>query len=215
MRRILDNLLNVRKPFLFCSFRLGLLALVVMGAVSCANQSKHNIMPSLEAPATGEVYRLRAGDIVQMDVFQEPIMTTRQRIQGDGTISIGLIGRVDLQGDTVESGARKIEKLLDGKYLVKPQVTLTVLAYSPRRFTVWGQVKSPGSYVIPPEQTISLPEAIAMAGGNSDIGNLKRVVISRDNHGTIDRIRMNALSPDAQNFAVKEGDVIFVTETIF
>lgn len=215
MRRFLHNLLNEKKVILSRGFRAGFLALLLIGAAACANHPQHNILPHLDDPMTGKVYRLRSGDIVQMDVFQEPIMTTRQRIQGDGTISIGLIGRVDLAGDTVESGARKIEKLLDGKYLVKPQVTLTVLAYSPRRFTVWGQVKSPGSYVIPPEQTISLPEAIAMAGGNSDIGNLKRVVISRDNHGTIDRIRMNALSPDAQNFAVKEGDVIFITETIF
>lgn len=142
-------------------------------------------------------------------------MTTRQRIQGDGSISMGLIGRVYVLGESVEAAAAQIAKLLDQKYLVNPQVTISVLAYSPRRFTVWGRVQRAGSYIIPPEQTVSLPEAIAMAGGNSEIGNLKNVLVSRNYNGVIKRVRINALRPAAQDFHVREGDVIFVTENIF
>lgn len=142
-------------------------------------------------------------------------MTTRQRIQGDGSISMGLIGRVNVLGETVQAASEKIAKLLDQKYLVNPQVTVTVLAYSPRRFTVWGQVQRPGSYVIPPEQMVSIPEAISMAGGNTSIGNLKRITVSRSNHGTITRIHLNALELSAQDFFIREGDVIWVSETVF
>ncbi len=191
---------------------LGLVALLFS---SCAGTSKNTTYVPQEAPETSDIYVLRVGDIIQVDVFQEPGMTTRQRIQGDGTISVGLIGRVTVLGDSVQVAGQKIAKLLDQKYLVNPQVTVTVLAYSPRRFTVWGQVQRPGSYVIPPEQTVSLPEAISMAGGNSNIGNLKRVQLSRNNHGSITRTMMNALAPASQDFHIKEGDVIFVTETVF
>lgn len=172
------------------------------------------VAPS-EEPATSAVYHLRVGDIVQVDVFQEPGMTTRQRVQGDGSISVGLIGRVQVLGESVEQAASRIAKLLDKKYLVNPQVNVTVLAYSPRRFTVWGQVQRPGSYVIPPEQDVSLPEALAMAGGNSNIGNLRKVIVSRKREGAIKRIRIDALSAAAQYFNVREGDVVFVSETIF
>ncbi len=188
-----------------------------MGA--CASwrpSAEDDLLAGLEEPIVSDTYRLRVGDIVQVDVFQEPGMTTRQRIQGDGTISVGLIGRVGILGDTVEQAAETIGELLDKKYLVNPQVTVTVLAYSPRRFTMWGHVQRPGSYVIPPEQNISLPEAIAMAGGNSDIGNLKRTIVSRaSSDGSIRKFRVNALSPSAMLFHVREGDVIFVSETVF
>jgi len=173
------------------------------------------LLAALDEPAPSDIYLLRVGDIVQVDVFQEPGMTTRQRVQGDGSISVGLIGRVQVLGESVEQAADRIAKLLDKKYLINPQVNVTVLAYSPRRFTVWGQVQRPGSYVIPPEQHVSLPEAIAMAGGNSNIGNLRKVFVSRKKDGGVKRIRIDALSPTAQYFNVREADVIFVTETVF
>jgi len=168
-----------------------------------------------EEPQKSEVYRLRVGDIIQIDVFQEPSMTTRQRIQGDGTISMGLIGRVEVLGQSVEQAASTVARLLDQKYIVNPQVNISVLAYAPRRFTVWGRVQKAGSYIIPPEQSVSLPEALAMAGGNSEIGNLKNVIVSRNYDGQIRRVRINALSAAAQDFRIREGDVIFVTENIF
>ncbi len=193
--------------------------LAALGAVMVLMASCRTAAPEidldLDLPQTSQTYLLRVGDIVQVDVFQEPVMTTRQRVQGDGTISVGLIGRVAVLGESVEVAADKIAKLLDKKYLVNPQVSVTVLAYSPRRYTVWGQVQRPGSYVIPPEQNVSLPEAIATAGGNSDIGNLKQVVVSRKIKGEIVRMRLNALAPQSQTFLIHEGDVIFVKETIF
>ncbi|CAN5336047.1 N/A [soil metagenome] len=202
-------------PWLRACFAMVGLGLFSVLFSSCASSPKSTTYVPQEPPERSDIYVLRVGDIVQVDVFQEPGMTTRQRIQGDGTISVGLIGRVTVLGDSVQVAGQKIAKLLDQKFLVNPQVTVTVLAYSPRRFTVWGQVQRPGSYVIPPEQSVSLPEAISMAGGNSNIGNLKRVQVSRNDHGAINRKIMNALSPAAQDFHVKEGDVIFVTETVF
>ena len=193
--------------------------LAALGAVMVLMASCRTAAPEidldLDLPQTSQTYLLRVGDIVQVDVFQEPVMTTRQRVQGDGTISVGLIGRVAVLGESVEVAADKIAKLLDKKYLVNPQVSVTVLAYSPRRYTVWGQVQRPGSYVIPPEQNVSLPEAIATAGGNSDIGTLKQVVVSRKIKGEIVRMRLNALAPQSQTFLIHEGDVSFVKETIF
>lgn len=194
---------------------MGVMGLALICMATACQSTTSDFDPGLEIPKTSRTYLLRVGDIVQVDVFQEPAMTTRQRIQGDGSISVGLIGRVHVLGESVEVAANKIGELLNAKYLVDPQVSVTVLAYSPRRYTVWGNVQRPGSYVIPPEQSVSLPEAIATAGGNSDIGNLKRIVVSREANGRIAQIRLNALAPSAQNFLINEGDVIFIKETIF
>ncbi len=171
--------------------------------------------PGYEPHKKEQLYRMRVGDVIQVDVFQEPAMTTRQRIQGDGTISIALIGRVHVLGESTEGASAKIAKVLDAKQIVNPQVNVTVLAYAPRRFTVMGQIKTAGTYVIPPEENVSLPEAIAMAGGPTIIGNLKKVIVSRKHGNEVTRMRLNSLAADSQFFLIQQGDVIFVTETIF
>jgi len=93
-------------------------------------------MPEFAATSDQGFYSLRAGDVISLEVFQEPYMTTRQRILGDGTISVGLIGRVNVAGETITGAAQKIVKLLTEKQLINPQVNITVETYSPRRFTV-------------------------------------------------------------------------------
>ena len=142
-------------------------------------------------------------------------MTTHQRILGDGTISVGLIGRVVVAGQTINDAAKIIASQLDQKQLVNPQVNISVESYAPRRFTVWGQVRSPGALVIPGEEQLTLPQAIAMAGGNTDTGDIRNVVITRRNGEGTQKIKLNAMSPSASDFLIQEGDTIYVKETLF
>ena len=172
-------------------------------------------VPSEPAAAGNAVYRLRVGDVVLLEVFQEPYMTTRQKIIGDGTISVGLIGRVAVAGQTINEAAKKIALQLDQKQLVNPQVNISVEAYAPRRFTVWGQVRTPGAFVIPGEEELTLPQAIAMAGGNTDTGDIRNVVITRRTGDGTQKIKLNAMNPSASSFLIQEGDTIFVKETLF
>lgn len=192
-----------------------LLSLFVL--VSCSSSAKrvNPQFPLIEPPAPGSSYLIRVGDVVQVDVFQEPLMTMRQRVLGDGTISVPLVGRVKVEGYSIKEAGTNIAARLNKSQLVNPQVTVTVLAYAPRRFTVWGQVKTPGTFVIPPEETVSLPEAIAMAGGNTVIGNTRRTVISRKMGDRVERLMVNAQSPEAQSFLISAGDIIHIPETIF
>ena len=172
-------------------------------------------VPSESAAAGNTVYRLRVGDVVLLEVFQEPYMTTRQKIIGDGTISVGLIGRVAVAGQTINEAAKKIASQLDQKQLVNPQVNISVDAYAPRRFSVWGQVRTPGAFVIPGEEELTLPQAIAMAGGNTDTGDIRNVEITRRSGGGSQKIKLNAMNPSASGFLIQEGDTIFVKETLF
>lgn len=172
-------------------------------------------MPSLATSSGHEVYRLRIGDVVLLEVFQEPYMTTRQKILGDGTISVGLIGRVPVAGLNINEASKKIAAQLNEKQLVNPQVNISVESYAPRRYTVWGQVRSPGAYVIPAEEQLTLPQALAMAGGNTDIGDIRNVVVTRRNSEGSQKIKLNALSPSSADFVVEEGDTILVKETLF
>lgn len=189
--------------------------LACAGSLTSCESGGGGEVPSLSSSPVNEVYRLRVGDVVQLEVFQEPYMTTRQRIIGDGTISVGLIGRVAVAGLNINEATKKIAAQLNQKQLVNPQVSISVESYAPRRFTVWGQVRSPGAYVIPGEEQLTLPQAIATAGGNTDIGDIRRVVVTRHGPNGTEKIKLNALSPSALDFLVQEGDTIFVKETLF
>lgn len=188
-----------------------LLAILLAGCESGGGR----YLPPTPSATGSTMYRLRVGDVVLLEVFQEPYMTTRQRIIGDGTISVGLIGRVVVAGQTINEAATKIAAQLDQKQLVNPQVTISVETYSPRRFTVWGQVRNPGALIIPGEEELTLPQAIAMAGGNTDIGDARNVVVTRRVGDGTQKIKLNAMSPEASDFLIQEGDTIFVKETLF
>jgi polysaccharide export outer membrane protein len=204
-------------PFSFRRIRLcGCAAILVGLALLTGCEGGGGYIPPEPARSGGNtVYRLRVGDVVLLEVFQEPYMTTRQRILGDGTISVGLIGRVAVAGKTINEAAKNIAAQLDQKQLVNPQVTISVESYSPRRFTVWGQVRNPGSMVIPGEEELTLPQALAMAGGNTDTGDIRNIVVTRRNGDGSQKIKLNALSPSASDFLIQEGDTIFVKETLF
>jgi len=76
-------------------------------------------------------------------------------------------------------------------------------------------VNSAGIFDIPPEGSTTLPEAVAMAGGNTETGDLKRVLIFRKTGGTVQKLRVNVLDPKSPLFQINEGDVVLVPETVF
>src|SRR5271170_6053271 len=124
-------------------------------------------------------YVLAPNDVVQIKVYQEDDLETKARVGQDGTISFPLIGVVPIGGKTVEQAGALIREKLDKDYLVNPQITLIVVEYSKRRFIVLGQVQKPGSFEIPSEESVTLLEAIAMAGGYTRLADKANVKVTR------------------------------------
>jgi protein involved in polysaccharide export with SLBB domain len=156
---------------------------------------------------------------VQMRVYQEDDLETKARIAKDGTVTIPLIGVVQIGGKTVEEATGLIRDLLDKDYLVNPQVTLTVTEYAKRRFTVLGQVQKPGTYEIPNEENVTLLQAIAMSGGYTRLANPGKITVSRQvgpqkTTLTFDG-RAMASDTSTKTFAVMPDDTITVAERIF
>lgn len=190
------------------------LSLLAWAAAQAAEPAPTN------APAPSpSTYVLTPNDVIEMRVYQEDDLLTRARIAQDGTVTIPLIGVVQVGGKTVEEATRLIRELFDKDYLVNPQVTLTVLEYAKRRFTVLGQVQKPGTYEIPGEEKVTLLQAIAMAGGYTRLANPGKITVSRTVAGQKTTLVVDgkALAVDtaAKPFFVMPDDVITVAERIF
>lgn len=193
---------------------------VVFGGLllaSCAAPVVEKVIP---LPDTGagktENYRLAPNDVVSITVFQEPDMATQQQIARDGSISFPLAGRVVIGGLSLGDAEKAIEKKLGEKYLVRPQVSIAVTEYAKQTYTVLGQVGAPGAYPVPYDEVIfTLPMAIARAGGNTRIGNLRNVRVNRWQDDSMSRFTVNMLSSEGQQFVIRPGDLITVQETLF
>ena len=117
--------------------------------------------------------------MIRVLIFQEPDLLREVRITQEYSITLPLIGTIDLRGRTVRQTEEIIRSLYDKDYLVNPQVTITVTEYAKRRFTVLGQVGKPGSYDFPNEDSVTLLQGIGMAGGFTRLAKTSRVTITR------------------------------------
>lgn len=171
------------------------------------------------ADATAPNYRLSANDLIYVKVFEEDDLNSTLRITEDGSIIFPLIGAVKIGGLTVASATLTIRDLLNARFVINPQVTITVLGYANRNVTVLGQVQHPGSFSMKDQGSIDLLHAIGLAGGFTRLANpskitVKRTVEGREVVSVLDAKRMAADSGTAA-FVVLPGDTITVAERIF
>src|SRR2546428_13003842 len=88
---------------------------------------------------------LGAGDSIRVTVFQNPDLTTETRISERGTITFPLIGEIAIAGLTPAGAEARIAgQLIEGKFVLKPQVSLNVIRVRSRQVSVLGQVARPG-----------------------------------------------------------------------
>src|SRR5205085_1477710 len=159
---------------------------------------------------------LSANDQVAVEVFGEDDLRTNGRLNGEGNLSVPLLGSVHLGGLTVSQASAKLTDLYGRDYLVNPKVNVMLLGYAKRRFTVLGQVSRPGSYEMPDgsPEGVDLLEAIAMAGGYTRIAAPERVSVRRGNQ--VQRVDAKRMARGGRaGFTVQPGDTVTVGESIF
>ena len=177
-------------------------------------------MTGRAAAPNSDDHILAPGDLIEVDVFQEPDLTSNLRVANDGSVVFPLIDRVNVGGLTPAAAGKIIQRLLNKDYLVNPQVSLRVIEYAQRSFTVLGEVQKPGSYDMPNRATVTLLDAIGMAGGYTRVANPSSVTVKRrvKDEEVIYRLnakRMAATSGPTSSFEVQPSDIITVSESIF
>jgi protein involved in polysaccharide export with SLBB domain len=167
----------------------------------------------------GRFYDLRPNDMIEIKVFQEDDLNAVLRISKDGMVNFPLIGVVRVGGKSPQAAAATIRDLLARDYLVNPQVSVTVKDFSKQRFTVLGEVQKPGAYEMPDQDSISLLEAIGMAGGYTRIAEPAKITLKRVVNGTETVIKLNAKKmakdKNSRSIDIKPGDVVTVGERFF
>jgi protein involved in polysaccharide export with SLBB domain len=181
-----------------------------------SNTSSGSSAPTVATLSAPSGYVLSANDQVGVEVFGEDDLRTYGRLNGEGNLSVPLLGSIHLAGMTLSQAASKLTELYGHDYLVNPKVNVTLVGYAKRRFTMLGQINRPGSYEMPDgsPQGIDLLEAIAMAGGYTRIAAPEKVSVRRGNQVLrVDAKRQARGNRDA--FTVQPGDTVTVGESMF
>jgi polysaccharide biosynthesis/export protein len=153
---------------------IGLAVVSLVGACSTPGGD----LPVISSTTSGiSTYRLGPGDQLDINVFGADELKGRYTVQDDGTVAMLLIGKVPAEGRTVDELEREISaKLIAGRYITKPQVSVSVVTYRP--FYILGEVAKPGSY--PYASGMRVLSAVAAAQGYTYRANRDYVIITRD-----------------------------------
>ena len=165
-------------------------------------------------------YVLQPQDLIRVQVFQEEELNREVRLSQESSVNLPLIGNVDLKGKTARQAEEKIRAAYDRDYLVNPQVNLFVLEYAKRYVNVLGAVGSSGVVIFPPEEGLTLIQAITRAGGFSRIADKKHVTLKRTNDdGKTETSIINAddivKGRTDDSWPLQPNDTISVPEIIF
>jgi protein involved in polysaccharide export with SLBB domain len=161
--------------------------------------------PASSTRSVEESYQLGTGDKVRIIVFGEEDLGGEFHIDGNGRISLPLVGEVKAAGETAAGLEQEIAAKLSEGYLQNPRVSVEISLYRP--FYVIGEVNKPGEY--PYVNDMSALNAIALAGGYSPRAN-EGVIYIRRNGSTKEE-----WVPADQMTLILPGDVVRIPISFF
>ena len=178
--------------------------------------------PAVETDGTAAAeHVLQTGDEIDIQVYREPELSGAFKISPAGEIRHSLAGAIPLAGKTVAEAEAVFTRILAKDYLVHPRVIIKLLSTQSAQIVLMGEVKKPGVYPLPFGETLTLLQAIAGAGGFTELASPDRVRIVRrrpDGGQTTLRVRVSDLlkSRDGQNdVPLRPNDVIMVDQVFF
>ncbi len=161
-----------------------LVAPLIDGAAVSAPKTTQGVLPVTELSTSGTVgeYIIGPQDKLRIRVFEvKDLSFDEEEVDANGQIQLPLIGKVTAAGKTTGQLQDELAQRLGERYLQSPQVSVSVSESASQKVTVEGEVKNPGVFQIKGRTT--LMQAIAMAGGPSDVANLHKIAIIRETDG--------------------------------
>jgi polysaccharide export outer membrane protein len=141
---------------------------------------------------------------VRITVFNEPDLTGSFVVGAQGAIAYPLVNSVQAGGLTIPEFTDALRTGL-AEYIRNPSVSVEVTNYRP--FFILGEVARPGTY--PYSASLTVPNAVATAGGFTYRANRRRVFIRHANESEERSYPLTVTTP------VLPGDTVRIGERLF
>ena len=183
--------------------------------LSCsADKPAEKIVVSQKDIGSPTPFVLGQGDEIIFNVWRHDNLQRTVQIDPSGNIYLPLVGEMKASGLTIVQLRKKISSRLS-KYIVNPQVDISVSNLQSQKVHVLGEVNAPGSF--PLDRRMLVWEAISEASGFTNDANKENVLLVRGEDGFA---RITALNLDIQkmlkngglkqDFSLRNGDLIYV-----
>jgi polysaccharide export outer membrane protein len=159
----------------------------------------------LQPGATIAGYRLGSGDEVKVTVYGEQDLSGAFVVDGQGMISMSLIGAVPVANLTLAEASELIQKKLKDGWLRDPKVSSELTKGRP--YYILGEVNRPGEY--PFVSGLTVMNAIASAGDFTYRADKGRILVKSSDSPNEREVE---LTPTTQ---VRPGDTIRIRERFF
>ncbi|WP_238569040.1 SLBB domain-containing protein [Xenococcus sp. PCC 7305] len=163
-------------------------------------------------------YTLGAGDQIRLDIFQVDEYSGEYPVNVDGTISLPLVGAVNVEGLTLKQTEEAVSKQYS-VYLKRPIVNAGLVAPRPLKIGVSGEVDNPGAYEFQLTPTTpdfpTVTDMIEQAGGITTLADVRNVQVNRTIQGrtttfTSDLWSLLNNGQLSQDISLRDGDTIFL-----
>lgn len=190
-------------------------------AVTSSKKSNVKPLPEGALKGIGEPtkYTLGPDDVIEITVRRHPEFSGEYPINSEGKIQYKFVGDIELSGLTKTEVKDKIAEILS-KFIINPEVEVTIIAYRSKVIYVIGEVGAPGKYYMRADK-ISVREAVVQAGLPQLSAAMRRTELVRpDKSGKPKAIRIDLyallyegkLNLDRDMYS---GDVLVVPATLF
>jgi len=159
-----------------------------------------------------EPYTINPGDLLEISVWKEPDMQRQVLVRPDGAFSFPLSGDIRAEGRTVDAIRQELAAQL-ASYIPNLVVTVMVAEARGNKIFVFGQVKTPGEFVVNPR--VDVIQALSIAGGVTPFAQLNDIKILRRRNGQqrIIEFRYSDIVKGEkleQNILLEVGDIVLV-----
>ena len=145
-------------------------------------------------------------DLLEINVFQLPEFSITARVSGDGTVTMPLVGSVEVSGLSRKEAEQTIAKSLADNHVNNPAVSITIKEYRSRQVSVLGAVNHEGiQYLTSPRTLLQL---ISEAGGLKDDVGYKCYIFRGGSKIEIDLHDLIHNGNQSLNVGIKPGDVV-------
>jgi protein involved in polysaccharide export with SLBB domain len=197
--------MSALRPFLLPFLALFAVALAACGSTGGASAGDRTADADGGIAQTSTAYTLGSSDKLRVTVFGHEDLSGEFQVDGNGAISLPLIGQTPAKGLTTAELETAIATSLGSGYILKPRVSVEVINYRP--FYILGEVGEPGEY--PYTNGLTVQNAVAAAGGFTYRADTRVVFIKSIDS---DREVKYRLTPAT---VVKPGDTLRIDERLF
>ena len=185
--------------------------IVALTLAGCSSTGPYVWVDSLPetAASTSDVI-IQDGDILNVRVFNQEPLSTRERVRTDGKIALPVVGEVIARGKRPAQLAAEIQDRLKA-VVVAPSVSVVMEQEGAMRVSVVGEVRNAGVFEVQPGANVL--HALAAAGGLNDYADGDRVFVVRKSLPQRVRFKYSDLrsaDPKSIGFTLQNGDVVVV-----